>query len=253
MANGCTDRTEAIVAEYRRKRPEVRLLSIAMGDKCNAWNVFVHDTVPAHCPGREVYFFMDGDVKAGRGAFIALVKALQAHPHAHAASAVPLSGRNVERYRREIVEGHGLMGNLYSLRGSFVERLRALPVRMPIRLEGDDGMIGALAKWDLAPQTGNFDHRRVVPCPDAGFVFEPKSLLRPADWLVYWKRAVRYGRRSYEFQLLGRRLVAHGIAALPRDITEIYPEAVSLPLKWAGVYTLANWVALRRMRRYRKA
>jgi len=61
MANGCSDRTEEIVREYARRRPEVKLVSLALGDKCNAWNVFIHETIPADCPGREVYFFMDGD------------------------------------------------------------------------------------------------------------------------------------------------------------------------------------------------
>ena len=56
MAKGCTDRTEKIIRRYATTRPEVHLVSIALGDKCNAWNVFIHQTVPAHCPGREVYF-----------------------------------------------------------------------------------------------------------------------------------------------------------------------------------------------------
>jgi len=36
MANGCTDRTEEIVRQYGRRRPEVHLVSIVLGDKCNA-------------------------------------------------------------------------------------------------------------------------------------------------------------------------------------------------------------------------
>ena len=44
-------------------------------------------------------------------------------------------------------------------------------------------------------------------------------------------------------------LKAQGIAALPRDITELYPEAESLRLQWEGVYTLTNLIALRQMRK----
>ena len=51
MANGCTDRTEEIVSTYHKHEQRVHLVSIRLGDKCNAWNVFVHDTVPAECPG----------------------------------------------------------------------------------------------------------------------------------------------------------------------------------------------------------
>src|SRR5215813_10375343 len=39
LANGCTDRTEEIVRGYAQTHPGVSLISIAVGDKANAWNV----------------------------------------------------------------------------------------------------------------------------------------------------------------------------------------------------------------------
>jgi hypothetical protein len=69
----------------------------------------------------------------------------------NAASAVPASGRNITRDRAEILRERGLVANLYSLRGSFVERLCAQSVRIPLKLEGDDGLIGAFVRWDLNP------------------------------------------------------------------------------------------------------
>jgi glycosyltransferase involved in cell wall biosynthesis len=249
MANGCTDRTEDVVRDYAGTHRQVHLVSIALGDKCNAWNVFIHDVVPSRCAGRQVYFFMDGDARAIPGSFSAMARTLRATPHAHAASAPPASGRNADRDRRDILERHGLVANLYALRGTFVERLGAAGVRIPLKLEGDDGLIGALVKWDLDPQRNGYDDARIVPCPDAGFTFESMSLVRIADWRVYWKRAVRYGRRRYEFQLLGPPMKAHGLAGLPSDIRKLYPAANSLRLQWDGVYTLSNWLALRAMRR----
>jgi glycosyltransferase involved in cell wall biosynthesis len=249
MANGCTDRTEDIVRAYARRQPGVRLISIVLGDKCNAWNVFIHDTVPTEAPGREIYFFMDGDARAVRGSFGVMARALREHAHAHAASAVPRSGRNAARDREEIMADHGLVANLYGLRGSFVDRLRELAVRIPLKLEGDDGLIGALVKWDLDPRNSSFDEERIVPCAEAAFEFESMSPTRLADWKFYWKRAVRYGRRRYEFQLLGRAMKARGISALPADITEVYTGSHELKLMWQGLYTLPNWVALRQMRR----
>jgi glycosyltransferase involved in cell wall biosynthesis len=249
MANGCTDRTGEIVLEYARTQPLVHLVTITLGDKCNAWNVFIHETVPAHSPGREAYFFMDGDATVVPGSFSAMMRGLQSHPHAHAAAAVPASGRNVERDRNEILDNHGLVANLYALRGSYVNRLQRLSVRIPLGLEGDDGLIGALTKWDLAPDTNGFDEDRIVPCADAAFAFEPISPFRLSDWRVYWKRAVRYGRRRYEFELLGPRLKERGIAGLPAHIAEIYTGADALRLRWQGLYTITNLVALRDMRR----
>jgi len=249
MANGCTDATEDIVRQYARQRPEVHLVSIALGDKCNAWNVFIHDTVPAHCPDREVYFFMDGDARAVPGSFSAMARALAEDNYPHAASAPPASGRNAARDRAELLEQRGLVANLYALRGRFVTRLKNMGVRIPLKLEGDDGLVGALIKWDLAPERQEFDHRRIVPCADAGFQFESLSPLRPANWRAYWRRMVRYGRRRYEFQLLGPLLRAQGVSALPSDITALYRGAAALRLRWQGLYTLPNLVALREMRK----
>jgi glycosyltransferase involved in cell wall biosynthesis len=249
MANACTDATEAIVRAYGTRHPQVKLVSIALGDKCNAWNIFIHETVPAHCPDRTTYFFMDGDARSVAGSFDAMHAALQRESHAHAASAPPASGRNAAKDRNELLSERGLVANLYALRAEFVRRLIRQGVRLPLKLEGDDGLLGALVKWDLDPKNNGFDHQRIVPCADAGFMFEPFSPFAWSTWGTYWKRAVRYGRRRYEFVILGRRLKASGVGALPRDITEIYRDANDLTLTRDGLYTLPNWVALRQMRK----
>jgi len=250
MANGCSDATERLVIEYGRKHAGIHLVSIALGDKCNAWNVFVHQTIPQSAPGRDIYFFMDGDARAVPGSFSSMARALDAQPYAHAASAVPATGRNANRDRDALLADRGLVANLYSLRGAFVERLQQSSVRIPLKLEGDDGLIGALVKWDLDPKANQFDDERIVPCADAAFEFEAVSLMRPVGWKGYWKRAVRYGRRKYEFQLLGPVLKMHGLAGMPADITSLYSQARSLKLRLSGIYTLSNWVALRQMRRH---
>lgn len=248
MANGCTDRTEEIARRYRKKHADVHVVSIPLGDKCNAWNIFIHETVPSNCPGRGVYFFMDGDARAVPGSFSVMAQALQEKPYAHAASAVPASGRSAREDGRQLLQEHGLVANLYALRGTFVERLHDKNVRIPIRLEGDDGLLGALIKWDLAPDRNAFDHERIVPCSDAQFAFDPISPMRLADWRAYWKRLVRYGRRRYEFEILGPRLKKQGLSGLPTDITHAYDDSHQLTLAWNGFYTFTNWLALRQMR-----
>ena len=249
MANACTDATEQIVRDYGRRYPQVNLVSIELGDKCNAWNVFIHSTVAQHCPDRETYFFMDGDAQSVRGSFDVMHAALQSEPHAHAATAPPMSGRNAAHDRDALLREHGLVANLYALRGTFVQRLAREGVRLPLKLEGDDGLLGALIKWDLDPKKNGFDNQRIVPCAAAGFTFESFAPTSLELWRTYWKRAVRYGRRRHEFMLLSRRLKSEGMAGLPRDITETYVDAADIPLMWAGLYTLPNWVALRQMRR----
>ena len=247
MANGCTDRTEDIVQQYATRDARVHLVSIKLGDKCNAWNVFIHETVPAECPGNDIYFFMDGDAQVTPGSFSAMERVLRQDQKANAVGAPPASGRSMRHDRDELLRDRGLVANLYALRGRFVDRCREIGVRLPLRLEGDDGLIGALVRSDLNPKN-SMDPKYIAPCPEAGFLFESFSLRRPSHWRSYWKRMVRYGRRRYEFSLLGPRLKAGGIAAMPADIREVYVDANRLPLTWDGVYTVTNWYALREMR-----
>lgn len=248
MANGCTDRTESLVSDYAERDPRVHLVSIALGDKCNAWNVFIHETVRIACPDREVYFFMDGDARVAPGSLSVLAEALENDPHAHASSAVPGSGRSRRKDRAEILDQRGLVANLYALRRSFIARLQDLGVRLPLKLEGDDGLLGALIKWDLEPR-GGWDDRRIHPCEDAAFLFDPVPVISLKEWPKYWKRLVRYGRRQYEFELLGPLLKSGGIRALPKDIREVYAGAEKLQFAWRGIYTPAFATALVEMRR----
>ncbi len=251
MANGCTDQTEELVRRYSQRNLAVHLVSIKLGDKCNAWNVFVHETVAQHCPDQAVYFFMDGDARAVPGSFSAMVKVLDQQPQAHAVGGPPASGRSMAHDRDELLRDRGMVANLCALRGDFVKRCQKLDVRIPLKLEGDDGLIGALVRWDLDP-TKPMDPQLIAPCADAGFVFESFSVSRFSQWIAYWKRMVRYGRRRYEFAILGPRLAAGGLAAMPKDIRDIYGDAEKLSLKWDGIYTINNWFALREMRRLAK-
>jgi glycosyltransferase involved in cell wall biosynthesis len=252
MANGCTDDTERIVNEYAEAHDGVHLVSIAMGDRCNAWNVFVHETAPAHVPGAEAYFFMDGDCRACPGSFSELAKGLAQNPEANAAGAPPMCGRDREKDTREILDDHCIVANLYALSGRFVRRIQATGVRLPLGLDAaDDGLIGALAKWDLDPR-GEWSNARIVPCAKAGFTFDSLSPKKLRDWGKYWRRLVLYGRRHYDNELLRPRLKKEGIGGMPKRISDLYADAKKLRLHWQGIYTIPNFVALKRIQRNAK-
>ncbi len=225
-----------LVSELMKKLPELHLSISATTRQPRP-----HEEEGKH------YFFMDGDARAVPGSFSAMERALLAEPQAQAVGVPPASGRSMRHDREELLRERGLVANLYALRGSFVIRCQEIGVRIPLRLEGDDGLVGALVKWDLNPSQPMND-LLIAPCADAGFIFESFTISRFADVRAYWRRMVRYGRRGYEFKLLGPRLQAGGIAAMPKDICEIYVDSDRLSLTWNGVYTLTNWFALREMR-----
>ena len=250
LVNGCTDDTEKIVTDYVREHQHenVHLISIELGDKSNAWNVFVHDVAP----DSDVYFFVDGNVQPSRNSLRALYRGLMDHHDAHATSALPASGRNMRQWRNRILTNHGMPGGLYALRGAFVRRLREVPIRLPTGLIGDDAILAALIKWNLDPRQESVQDR-IVPCANADFSFRSFSWFRAGDWRLYYRRRIRNSIRGYQNKMIGPILKQHGIDALPAHVVELYQAVGSdCKLHWNGLNTVFDWIALRRMTRLRE-
>ena len=243
LANACTDRTEMLVREYSVSHPNVHLVSIKVSDKANAWNVFVHEVAPH---GATYYFFIDGDVRATPSALDAMAQAL--HPQANGVSALPKSGRSVNAFQRDMLKDNGVAGNLYGLRGSFVERIRDQAIKMPIGTIGEDALMGAMLKWDLRGD-GRWDNSKVVVSQDAGFEFDSVSPWLPREWRKYFRRRVRYSVRGFQNKMLGRAIQPAGFESLPqhiRDLYSRYPD--TLRVEWRGLNTLFDWLAVREIR-----
>ena len=243
LANGCTDATEGVVADYAAQHPGITLAAITRGDKSNAWNEYVHRLAPAAV----VHFFLDGDCRAAPGALGRLAEALAAHPEARAAAALPASGRNRAATRAAMQRGRELAGNLYALSGEFVGRLRTRGVRLPVGLIGEDSLVGALVKWDLDPASG-WRNERIVPVPEANYAFDSLSPLRRDHWQLYFNRRVRYRIRARQLEALRPIIRAQGLAGLPADVHAVYPAAVAAPGSARGLDRLFDLVAVRRMR-----
>jgi glycosyltransferase involved in cell wall biosynthesis len=245
LANACTDRTEGLVREYGASHPNVHLVSITLGDKANAWNVFVHEVAPS---GAAQYFFIDGDVRATAGALDVMAQALSQHPQANGVSALPKSGRGVAAFQRDMLKDTGVAGNLYGLRGTFVERIRAQSIKMPIGTIGEDALMGAMLKWDLRGDT-RWDNSKVTVAQEAGFEFDSVSPWLPREWRKYFRRRVRYSVRGYQNKMLGRAIQPAGFVALPREVRDLYPRYPELiRLEWRGLDTLFDWLAIQRIR-----
>lgn len=242
LANACTDRTETLVRAYATRHPNVHLVSIALGDKANAWNVFVHEASPREASH---YFFIDGDVRATPGALDAMALALKQNSQANGVSALPKSGRGIEAFKRDMLENKGVAGNLYGLRGAFVERIRSRAINMPIGTIGEDALMGAMLKWDLRGDT-RWDNNKVTVAHEAGFEFDSVSPWLPREWKKYFRRRVRYSVRGYQNKMLGKAIQPDGFELLPQHIHNLYPRFPEvLRLEWRGLNTLFDWLAIR--------
>lgn len=244
LVNGCRDRTLECVRAFAQAHSWVTLIDIKMGDKANAWNVFMHQV---NAKG-EALFFVDGDVTVLPGAFDALHAALISHGDANAAAAVPACGRNRSEQCRYVTELRLILGNLYAIKGEFASRIRSKQVKIPVGYIGDDVFVNDIAKWNLDPQ-GPFINDRVIPCLDAKFSFKSLSILSPFDAMFYFKRRIRYSIRHFQHELLVPELRKGGIAGIPGSVNSLYiRKNIELLKLRGGSDTLFDLIALRKIR-----
>ena len=215
VVNGSSDATASIVAGYADKG--VRLVEYAEGGKSRSWNRFMLDEAdPA-----QTYILVDGDARLVPGTVEALVEALAKNLCANAASAMPRNGRRAAQYRQYMVEEHGLFGDCYALRGSFVARIRAAGIRLPADLIGDDSLIGALVKTDLGNED-EWDDDRVEVCSDAGFLCQPNAIGREG-FRQQAARMTNYSVRHFQNRMVSAIMEKEGPAGLPMRMADIYP------------------------------
>lgn len=140
-ANGCTDGTEAVVQEHRRRDPRVRLLSTERG-KPQAWNALMR------AARNDIRIFLDADVRLAPGFFAALTTALERNTHAVlvAARDVPRPERSELRLRLAALASRAfgfdyVCGRGYALRSSMAKVLLnrdGTPVEVPQDVLAED-------------------------------------------------------------------------------------------------------------------
>lgn len=216
LANGCTDSTLRKVEHLARSETRVRGVEIELGDKSNAWNLFIHTLAPP----ADRYYFLDGDCSIVRGSIAELESKFPVGA-VNAVTAMPASGRSADMLSREIASSGGLLGNFYYLDSEFVQRIRALDLRIPIGTIGEDSLIGAWACWDLAPDS-NWDRTRIGYSTGIRFQHRVLSLYSVDDIRLYLRRRVRYAMRRIQMNMLRASMQAGELRQLPEHIEGLY-------------------------------
>jgi glycosyltransferase involved in cell wall biosynthesis len=246
LINGCTDRTERVVRAYRPTRAEVLPVVIARGDKANAWNHYTHEVAPQDAA---MHVFTDGDMLITPGSVGAFLHAFASEPHVHGCAGLPVSGRSRDAFRDKLRRQREMAGNLYAVRGDCLGEFRRRGVRLPFGIFGEDGLVTALIKHDL-DMRGRPDDTRITATAGAGFGYQQLSPWHPRDWRTYRNRKMRYAVRRQQAQMLYDLLREKGTAAMPSHVVDLYRQCgAGLQLRWNGVDTPFDWIALRRIRR----
>jgi glycosyltransferase involved in cell wall biosynthesis len=216
VVNGSTDRTATLAATFGAR---VTVHSYAEPGKSRSWNRFV---MVEQVTKAQTEIFVDGDAVVAPGSFAALADAQASNEKANAAAGQPLNGRSVALYRREQSASHGLFGDLYAIRGRFLERMKASHIRLPDDLIGDDSLIGALAKIDL-DWGGEWRNERVVVVPEAGFHAEPFNPLSLRGLRQQYRRMINYSVRHFQNQIIGQLMRDPAHPPLPARMADLYP------------------------------
>ena len=133
VANGCSDNTVSIANELADQNSLLTVIEIELGDKCNAWNTYIHE----HAPDVATHFFIDADVKFTTQVFPILHNQLQSSP-AHTVAGVPVSGRNKAYYESLVTDRSCFFGNLYGLSNNFIQMIKKKSFYMPVGLNWID-------------------------------------------------------------------------------------------------------------------
>lgn len=244
LVNGTIDCTAAIARGLTAHLPHFHVHDLPLGGKARTWNHFVDSVFDESA---DICLFVDGDAEIMPGALEAMIATLAANPGANGVNALPDTGRKQTMYRDMIIDQHGLFGALYGLSGEFLRRLKASAIRLPHDLIGDDGLIAALAKTDLGPESA-WDKARIANCDAARFRFEEADWRSPNTWGLQAKRMVNYSVRRYQNMIISQIMRGTGPSALPATMHETYAAHWHL-FDVRPKYAPFDWLAKRRMRR----
>ena len=247
LVNGSSDRTAQIARAVAARHPALIVHEIAQGGKARTWNHFVYDLLPAATPHMVV--FMDGDAQIAPCSFESLEQALANTPRAHAIAGMPMNGRSHSAYQDMLRREGGLFGDLYALRGSFIDLIRAAGHRLPVDLVGDDGLVAAFAATGLSTDA-NWDRMRLGHADAAGFYCEPVSLTSPRNLRLQYKRMISYAVRHFQNRIITDIMGRVGPSGLPERLSSLYAEWLPRFAPRSGpVNAVFDRLALRRMAR----
>lgn len=190
LANGCTDNTVKVAQQLKEELSftQLEIVEIALGDKCNAWNHYVHEIrANATC-----HFFVDADVLFSDNCFPILYDELvNTQPTPNIVAGYPLSGRNLDFYRMLVEERSCFFGNLYGASQAYIEMVREKEFYLPVGLNWIDSFLTKAANTDIQFLDHNLPER-VIYKKDVGFEFESLSPFKLDDIKLYKNRIARY-------------------------------------------------------------
>ncbi len=229
ILNGSRDRSRDIACGFVRAGHPVEVFEINAADKSNAINQFFHRLrSPARCYGG-----VDGYAHVGLQSFQAMQDRLSQNTHAVAVTGVCTNGRTMRlATEATLTVGGRLHGQLHAFRRSFLDRMVARGIKLPLGTYWGDGLLGSMAAHDLDPLSQPWDNARISGVAEATYEIPQASLLSPDDIRRHFRRRVRQMRGRIQNAAIKDVISKAGYEGLPDDADDMvasYVGAHGLP------------------------
>jgi hypothetical protein len=219
IANGTTDGSIDRAADaLRAHHLPGRIYRIAHADKANAIN---HAFYALRQTAR-LHVFVDAYAVIAVDSFKGFATMLSSHQEAVAATGVAGNGRTMKAATEEtLLKGGRLHGQLHAFRPSFLDRLTAAGLRLPIGLYRGDGLLGSMACHDLDARNTPWASHRIKGTAEAVYRIPELSPFRPGDIVRQFRRTVRQMRGRMENAAVTEIIYKSGFEALPHTADEM--------------------------------
>lgn len=219
-----TVRQRAWDADLQNTAVEIRIWSIALGDKAHAWNEYVHRIWPE---GRHA-FFLDGYAEPEPTSFEALCARFDENGDVLGATGVPSCGRSAQALREGFIKNGGLHGNMHAIRAEAMTKLRHDQCRLPLGLYRTDSLIGAFLMYRLDPANNKWDTKRIAVEPNATWRVADIARLDLKNLVDQFKRRLRQAQGDLENRATREHLAIKRLA--PNTLA---PTTHELVMHWA--------------------
>ena len=205
---------------------QLRIWSLAFGDKAHALNRYVHDL----WPGAEATFFIDGYARVRPDSLHKLAATLaRLEPEAMAVAALPTCGRGADALAANLHRHGGLHGNLFVLGAPALRAMRDLHFQLPLGLYRVDSTLAAALAFRLFPRDFEWDVKRYVPIDtEATWDVDATPWWRASAWRTRFKRRLRQAQGDLE-----NWAVRHWLLLNRRPVEGMSATVEALVQRWA--------------------
>ena len=180
--------------ELAHEAVPVRVWDIAVGDKANAWNQYVHQI----WAGESIAFFIDGYVRLNPNSIMLLAEAIADKVEVLGGTGVPNGGQTRDASHPHPTPENGFHGNFCCIKGTAIAQMRRRKISLPFGLYRVDSLMGALLTLGLDPVSNVWLGSRIYVHPEASWQTDTKHWWRISDIRAQVKRIFRQSRGVLE-------------------------------------------------------